>query len=127
MENSVFLAQLMGPTLIVMGIGLAFDPSEFRKIADEFLRSPALIFVAGLLAFVPGLAVVLTHNVWVGWPLIITLLGWLAVIGGAFRLLMPQRVARIGMAVMDRRGWSRAGGVGILLLGAVLCFFGFFR
>ena len=38
-----------------------------------------------------GLAVVLTHNVWVAdWPVLITILGWLTAIAGAFRLLAPQ-------------------------------------
>ena len=44
-----------------------------------------------------GLALVLTHNVWrADWPVIITILGWLAAIGGAVRIVMPQGTERVG-------------------------------
>ena len=48
-----------------------------------------------------GLAIVLTHNVWVAdWPVIITLLGWLAVISGAVRIFAPHRVNELGKKVL---------------------------
>ena len=44
-----------------------------------------------------GMALVLTHNVWTAdWPLLITLLGWLGVIGGAVRIIVPQGTQEIG-------------------------------
>ena len=47
-------------------------------MADEFLRSRALIYLSGVLIHDGGLAIVLTHNVWVAdWRVLITLLGWL--------------------------------------------------
>jgi len=127
MESSIFLAQLIGPILIVLGVGMLAQPQGYRAVAEEFLASPALIYIAGLLALVPGLAIVLTHNVWpFDWRLIITLLGWLATIGGIFRLLMPAQVRRIGTAALARRGWLRGSGVVVVALGAVLAFFGYF-
>ncbi len=45
----------------------------YRDMAREFLGSRALIYLAGILAFVPGLAMVLAHNVWVAdWRIVIT-------------------------------------------------------
>ena len=126
MENSLFLAQLIGPTLAVMGAGLLIDPRGFQTLANEFLGSRALIFLAGLLAFVPGLAVVLGHNVWVAdWPVIITVLGWLSLIGGAVRILLPRQVVRIAQTILGRNSFVRVAGAVIVLLGAVLMFFGF--
>ena len=38
-----------------------------------------------------GLAIVLTHSVWVAsWPVLITILGWLMTIGGAARIVCPH-------------------------------------
>lgn len=126
MQNSIFLAQLLGPFFLVIGVGMAANPDHYRRMAEEFLASSALIYVAGLLAFVPGLAIVLTHNVWVfGWPLIITLLGWLGLVGGTFRLLFPAQVRTIGSAILSRAGWLRSGGFAVLALGAILSFFGY--
>jgi hypothetical protein len=126
METSIFLARLIGPMLGVMGLGLVIDPRGFQTLANEFVGSRALIFLAGLLAFVPGLAVVLAHNVWVAdWPVIITALGWLALVGGAFRILMPRQVARIARGILGRNELVRGAGVMTILIGTLLMVFGF--
>ena len=126
-QTSVFLAQLIGPLLLVMGAGMVANRDSYRTMAGEFLASRALIYVAGLLAFVPGLAIVLVHNVWAfDWRLIITLLGWLSVIGGIFRLTWPQQVTAVGSAMLARPGYLTGSGLAVLALGAVLAFFGYF-
>jgi uncharacterized membrane protein len=125
---SIFLAKLIGPVLLVIGIGMLANPAGYRAMASEFLASRALIYLAGLLALVPGLALVLTHNVWtLDWRLILTVLGWLAVIGGAFRLLFPQKVTAIGTALLARPGYLTGAAIVVLALGAVLSVFGYVR
>jgi hypothetical protein len=127
MDASIFLAQLLGPFFLVTGIGMAASPESYRTMATEFLASRALIYLAGLLAFLPGLAIVLTHNVWAAdWRIIITVLGWLGLIGGAFRLLFPMQVRLIGEAMLRQPEWLRGGGVGAAILGAILGYFGYF-
>lgn len=127
MRNSVFLAQLIGPTLLVIGIGMIVNREAWRSMAQEFIASRALIFIAGAFAFVPGLAIVLTHNVWVaGWPVLVTLFGWIALLGGIFRLLFPQEVTRLGARMIANPASLTAGGAGALILGAILSFFGYF-
>ena len=126
METSIFLARLIGPLFLVMGAGMAIGPQGYRDMAHEFLASRALIYIAGILAFVPGLAIVLTHNVWVfDWRLIVTILGWLGLIGGAFRILFPTQVKAIGAAMLEKAEWLRGGGIAAIVLGAVLAYFGF--
>lgn len=76
MQTSVFLAQLIGPLFLVVGLGMLTNAEGYRGMAQEFLASRALIHIAGLMAFLPGLAIVLLHNIWTfDWRLIITLLG----------------------------------------------------
>jgi hypothetical protein len=128
MPTSLLLARLIGPTLLVIGAGMLINGAGYRAMADEFLRSRALIYIAGLLALVPGLAIVITHNVWTAdWRVIITLFGWLAVLGGIFRLLMPQQVSNIGASIIARPGTLTFGGGVVVALGAILSFFGYFR
>ena len=62
MQTSAFLAQLIGPLLLVMGVAMVANADSYRSMAREFLASRALIYIAGLLAFVPGLAIVLVHT-----------------------------------------------------------------
>jgi hypothetical protein len=40
-----------------------------------------LIFLSGILLFVAGVAILRSHNVWTGgWPVVVTVLGWLALL-----------------------------------------------
>ena len=83
--------------MLAVGVGIFVNGAIYRVLADEFLRSRALIYLSGLLSMTAGLAIILTHNVWrADWPVIITILGWLAAIGGAFRIIMPQGTERVG-------------------------------
>jgi hypothetical protein len=84
MQVSVFLARLLGPLLLLPGVGLLVNPREFRTMATEVVGSITLIYLFGLFDFAAGLAIVLVHNVWtVNWRVLITLIGWLLLIRGA--------------------------------------------
>jgi hypothetical protein len=126
MQTSIFLARLIGPVMALVGISLLMNETASRKMAMEFLRSPALIFFSGMILMPAGLAVVLNHNVWVlNWPLIITLLGWIAVISGALRVFAPDRALKIGKKALASKEITTASAAFWLVIGAVLCYFGF--
>jgi len=126
METSLFLAQLIGPVLIVIGVGLLLKQTEFREMATDFLSSRALIFVSGLLTLVTGLAIVLTHNVWeFNWPVIITILGWLSIFGGVFRILFPDSVQSMGTSMLDKPAVMTVSGAIQIVLGLWLSYVGY--
>jgi hypothetical protein len=126
MQTSIFLARLIGPVMTLVGISLLMNETAFRKMATEFLRSPALIFFSGMILMPAGLAVVLRHNVWVlNWPVIITLLGWVAVVSGALRVFAPERALKIGKKAIAKKEITTASAAIWLAIGAVLCYFGF--
>ena len=58
MPTSVFLAKLIGPVMLAAGIGLIANAAAYRKLADEFLHSTALIYLSGLLTMTTGMAAV---------------------------------------------------------------------
>jgi hypothetical protein len=125
-QTSIFLARLIGPVMTLVGISLLMNETAFRKMAMEFLRSPALIFFSGMILMPAGLAVVLSHNVWVlNWPVIITLLGWIAVISGALRVFAPDRALKIGKKAIASKEITTVSAAFWLVIGAVLCYFGF--
>jgi hypothetical protein len=127
MSTSIFLARLIGPVMALVGVSLLVNEAAFRKMALEFLRSPALIFFSGMILMPAGLAVVLSHNVWVAdWRVIITLLGWVAVISGAIRVFAPQRATKVGKNFLTRKDFTTVAAAIWVVVGAVLCYFGFF-
>ena len=128
MQSSVFLAKLMGPIFLAVGIGLIANAATYKKLATEFLDSTALVYLSGLLTMTAGMAIILTHNVWaLEWRVLITLLGWLLAIGGAVRIVIPQGTQKIGRRFLKHPQAAIIAAVVWLAIGAVLCFFGYFR
>jgi uncharacterized membrane protein len=128
MNTSIFLAQLMGPISLVGGISLFMNADAYKAMAQEFLRSPALLYLSGLLTMTAGLAVLLNHNLWVAdWRVLITLFGWLATIGGAARIAFPDRIRSIGESMLDNPIAMTIGGAIWVVIGVLFCFFGYIR
>ena len=127
--TSQFLAQLIGPVLLAGAIGMLANPTGMRAMAHEFLRSPALIYLSGLIVMAVGVAIVLTHNVWAAdWRVLITLFGWAAAIGGAFRIILPGQVRKVGEAMLRGSNAVMTGAALVwLAVGALFCFVGYFR
>jgi hypothetical protein len=128
MSNSIFIARLIGPVMLVIGLAVFANQRAFRDMAEEFLASRALLFLSGLLIMPMGLAIVLTHNVWTAdWRVLITLFGWLNAIGGAVRLLAPDRIMRTGIVMLRRPGFVTIAAAIWVALGLLFCLFGFSR
>lgn len=126
MDTSILIAKLMGLPVLVAGIGILVNTAGYRGMAKDFLKSEALIYLSGVLILVTGLAIVIAHNRWAwDWTLIITIFGWMAILGGIFRMTYPAWVAKVGSKFIDRPGVMRAGGVIWIAVGAVLSYFGF--
>ncbi len=84
MTNSKQIAGLLGPTLIALAI------TEWMNL-PIWANTPApVVYLSGTLLFVAGLSIVRVHNRWTGgWPVLVTLMGWLAILGGLIRMIAP--------------------------------------
>jgi hypothetical protein len=128
MATSIFLAKLLGPILLVAGIALLVNRKELDALAQELLRSRVLFFLLGLIDLAVGLAIVLTHNVWVAdWRLVITLLGWLLMVRGAVRMLIPDQIKPLGTKLLRNPNVVTGSLAVPIVLGLVLSYFGYAR
>jgi hypothetical protein len=128
MQTSIFLARLLGPVLVVAGIAMLVNRKQLDAIVQEVLRSPLLLLLLGIIDFAVGLAIVLTHNLWVAdWRVIITLLGWLLMVRGAVRLLIPAQVKALATKLLKNSTMVCAGLGATIALGVVLSSFGYTR
>jgi hypothetical protein len=126
MSTSVFIARLIGPVMLVIGLAVFANQRAFRDLAEEFLASRALTFLSGLIIMPAGLAIVLTHNIWaVDGRVMITLFGWANLIGGAIRLAAPAYVMQTGRAMLKRRYFIPIAAAIWVVAGALFCLFGF--
>jgi hypothetical protein len=123
-QASIFLARLLGPLLLFPGAGLLINPRVFRTMATEVVGKVTLVYLFGLIDLAAGLAIVLTHNVWVAsWRVLITLIGWLMLIRGAARVLATDQV--MGYAAKVIRNKQLYPVSVLVVLGLVLCYFGY--
>ncbi len=126
MQTSLFIAKLVGPMLAIAGLIGLFNPDHVKAVGADFLKSPALIFIAGAMAFVAGLTVIVTHSVWSGWPLIITMMGWLMLTAGIIRMGFPGLVTTMGETMLANDVVLRVLGASQVALGAFLMMKGYF-
>ena len=89
MPESKYIASLVGPTLGVVTLSEIVNAEIWRGVT-----APA-VYQAGLMAFVTGLAIVRAHNVWTWrWPVLLTLVGWIFVLGGLARMFFTEAARR---------------------------------
>jgi hypothetical protein len=124
--TSRYLAKLIGPVFAVVGIGMLVNGPYYGALITEALASHVLIYLSGMLSLLAGLAIVMAHNRWSGgWPVIITVLGWLMVIGGVIRIVVPQVVQTVAGTIYAGRAAVIVVAILCVALGGFLSFKGF--
>lgn len=126
MQTSIFLARLLGPLFIVIALGIFANEKAIRALGKEMLGSYALIFLFGVVDLVAGIAIVLVHNVWIAdWRVIITVLGWIMIVRGALRVLAPDVFRKNATKILRNKHLFTVSAVVIVIIGAVLCYYGY--
>ena len=125
MQPAVFIARLLGPTFVAIGLGILANGPFYSALILEAVHSPTLIYFSGLMSLVPGLAILNVHRSWSGWPVIITILGWLMVIGGVVRLVLPATTATLASDLYSHAIVFLIVAIVVLVVGAYLCFEGY--
>src|ERR1700687_1852678 len=96
MQPAIFIARLVGPVFVAVGLGILLNGTFYTALILEAVHSPTLIYFSGLISLIPGLAILTVHRTWSGgWPVIVTIIGWRMVIGGVIRLVLPATTATL--------------------------------
>ncbi|MBF0187444.1 MAG: hypothetical protein HQL50_05920 [Magnetococcales bacterium] len=126
MQISQFVAQIVGPLYLVVAAGIVLNTKHYRKMMNAFLNNPALIYLGGILALVVGLVLVNHHNTWISdWPVIITILGWLALLKGVVLLIRPEPLLRYSSRWLSEDRPLRVIAMGAALFGLFLTVMGY--
>jgi len=125
MQPAVFIARLIGPAFVAVGLGVLANGPFYTALILEAVHSPTLIYFSGLMALVPGLAILNVHRSWSGWPVIITIIGWLMVIGGVIRLVLPATTATLATDLYSHGIALLIAALIVLVVGAYLTFEGY--
>jgi len=126
MELSVLLAKIYGVVMIFMGLGMLINMKYYRKLFDEIMVNKTAIFFNGVLAAAAGIAMITYHNIWeASWVVIITIFAWAATLKGFGLLVFPNHV-KIWQKMFKNSSFFLFESVALVVLGAVLIYFGFF-
>ena len=91
MQLSKLIAKMAAVIYLSASVGVFFRPDYYRKIADDLFSNAALTYLSGFITVVIGFLIVHYHNRWTkNWTVLITLLGWLALLKGILLIAFPQ-------------------------------------
>ncbi len=83
-KDSIRLSRIIGPLLIAMAI------SEYKNFGIWNNPLPMLTYLNGTLLFLAGLSIVQYHNIWKGWQILLTVIAWLVLLAGLYRMFFPE-------------------------------------
>lgn len=125
MDLSVFVAQAVAIVYLSVGVGMLLDKKYYAKLLEDMFKNTTAMYIGGLMALIVGFTLVTFHNEWVkSWEVLVTIIGWLALIKGVMLLAFPS-------AFLDMtKKWFGAKNLGtyapiVIVLGLVFGYFGF--
>lgn len=123
MSDQMFLAAVIGPMLLVLGLSILFYADVWQKIANEFVKDHFSMLGMMVFNLVFGLVVINMHNVWEWSPyVIITLVGWGAFLKSVFYFLVPGDHLKTMMKAVNCKCYFQTTGAVFGALGAWLSY-----
>jgi hypothetical protein len=123
---AILIARLVGPLFAALGVGMLLNATFYAAAVGEGVHSPVLIAIAGMATLVAGLAVLNAHRAWTAdWRVLITIIGWLFIIAGLIRLILPTLAETLAPAVYSGPAALMVAGVVVLVVGGILSFEGY--
>ena len=120
---ATLIARLIGPLFAAVGVGMIVNATFYATAVGEGAHSPVLIAISGIATLLAGLAILNAHHAWTAdWRVLVTLIGWLFVIAGLLRLILPKFVETAAPAVYSGPAAEMVAGAIILVVGAILSF-----
>jgi len=119
--------QFTGLVYLAVGVGILLNPQYYKQMFADFKTSIAVMYLGGISAFAIGFLLVTFHNIWVkDVSVIITIVGWMALIKGISILVLPKLMMKtmdIFINVKTSTLMIMAGL--IIILGALFAWLGF--
>jgi hypothetical protein len=126
MPAAILIARLVGPLFVALGLGLLLNSTFYAVAVGEGAHSPVLIAISGMATLVAGLAILNAYRAWTAdWRMLVTLIGWLFVIAGLIRLILPTLAETLAPAVYSGAAALMVAGVVVLIVGGILSFEGY--
>lgn len=124
---STFLALALGWYMLIFGILILIRQDYLRTAMADILSSHGLFLLTGVITFLLGLLMVLSHNIWVrNWPVLVTVLSWLTLISGLIRLFFPETALSAWRSILHHPNGLNITGIVTLIIGLFLLYYGYY-
>ena len=118
--------QVLSLVYLAVGIGMLINPDFYKKIFQDFIDSPTALYLGGIMALIVGYLLVTFHNVWeMDWHVIITVIGWMALIKGMLILVRPKAMITLTKAIIKKESALKIMSVFVIIVGLLFSFLGF--
>lgn len=99
---TLFLAKLIGAYALIMSAWMLVRRDVALQMIESVSREPVAIAFIGMIRLAIGLAIVIGHEIWSdATAALVSLVGWLTLIGGLLTLFLPPQTVRQIFARMD--------------------------
>ena len=118
--------QIFSVVYLAIGVGMVISPDFYKKMFADFVENTAILYIGGIMALVVGLLIVMFHNTWTkGLSVIITVIGWIALIKGILILVLPKAMISLTKAIVERPNFIKVESVIVIIIGLFFSFLGF--
>ena len=118
--------QIISLMYLAVGLGMLINPGFYKKLFTDFIENAAVMYIGGIMGLAIGYVIVAFHNTWVrDWSVIITIIGWLALVKGALILIQPKLMIALTKVFMKKEMTLKIEAVVIIVLGLAFSFLGF--
>ena len=125
MQLSKLIARIASVVYLSASLGAFFSTNYYRKIAEDLFSNSALTYVTGFITVIIGFFIVTYHNTWAkSWIVLITILGWLAMVKGICLIAFPQFVRTLSERMLTDSS-AKIFPYAALCLGLLFAYFGF--
>lgn len=126
MITTLLFAQIYGPILLAVGLGIFLSRNYYRRIYKELEKDALAVLMFGIAMMAIAIVQVQIHNVWSTLPeIIISVIGWGMLIKGITFVTLPGAADKASKYWVDHRLIPIAG-FATLIIGAYLSWFAYF-
>ena len=111
-ETGIFLAQIMGPTLVILGLGIVLNSKYYLSLYKDFKKEPLALMILAIALISLGIAILLKHFIWISLAdSLVSIVGLALLFKGIFLAIAPKAFQKLSEAIVFKN---------ILILGGVI-------
>ena len=119
--------QILSLAYIAVGIGFLVNPGFYKKLFEDFTENASVLYLGGITALVVGYLILAFHNTWTkDVSVIITIVGWIALIKGLVILIRPNIMIALAKAMAQKESTLKIEAIAVIILGLIFAFLGFY-